>query len=335
MIRGGDGVMGATTNSDQGSLLRHFWLLDNNVFNTLTSSKGGEAIVRLNHALDRFPELKNGTLTAIKLTPFGVLEAIGVVPPKPPQVQIPPATAKLEAPAVANYLMAEFEQYLGRRDELKLERLLELAETRKGYIAPEASELFDICVAHPLNAAGAEGTIKKCLAFDYLFKFQFSKRLAPEMHRFFVPLLFNTTGLQSHVGKFRFARRLWEQIYPDLVKSNPRRLQVLEAYNRSMSLKNTRDYLDCDIVHFLCIGYDQGSRQFPVVVFTHDDLFTTLDRIAIFKGVLAVARGMFEPAALESIERAAVSHCPGALVPCSPDGGFESYVRVADIPAFM
>jgi len=180
-----------------------------------------------------------------------------------------------------------------------------------------------------------DGTIKKSIAFDYLFKFQFSRTLAAQMHMFFLALFFHTEGLPGHVGKFRFARRLWEQLYSDLLRMNPGKKDVLELYNRSMSIKNAQDYLDCDIVHFLCFGYEAGDCHFPVVVFTQDDLHTTMNRISAFKGTMASAKTMTDPAALASFNRDTISHAGGILVPCSKDGGFQDYVRVSDIPAFM
>ena len=52
-----------------------------------------------------------------------------------------------------------------------------------------------------------------------------------------------------------------------------------------MVIANDHDFLDCDLVHYLCVGYVSGPKHFPVIGFTIDDFETVATRIAVFKAI--------------------------------------------------
>jgi hypothetical protein len=321
--------------SDSVKSVKLFWLLDNNVFRNLTSSPDGVALRTLNDALERLPLLRNGDLTALKMTPMGVLEALGVVPPGAPPIRIGPAMVHRPAHEVAEHLLTQFKNFLAKSVILSRSSLEQAAEAQRKFTTYEAQTLFDICVMHPINTAGFHETVLTCIAFDYLYKFQFPRPLTREMHHFFVAGLFSTKGLASHLGKFRVARRMWEELYPKLLAANPGREHHLELYNRSMSIKNARDYLDCDIVHFLSIGYDTGADHLPVAVFTQDDLHVLVDRVSVFKSVLHVTRSLLTAEARAQLSPDALNHEGGVIIHCTEDCKIDACVPVAKIPALL
>ena len=70
-----------------------FFLLDTNLFREATKSPGNQLLRRL------IPEMKRHGLdfgpvgTAVRLSPFGLLEALGIVVPMPPKIQVEWATS--------------------------------------------------------------------------------------------------------------------------------------------------------------------------------------------------------------------------------------------------
>ena len=232
-----------------------FHILDTNLFRTLTSTPGGVAIAKLNSGLDKYQALKNQVETAIKMTPFGLLEGIGLIPPKIPYPVISQDLRKKPSREIADFLLNYFTAALDAEQLLSAEALKERVERQRAYTVPEAMTLFDICVTHPTNYYNFDQSVRKCLAFDHLFKYPFDDELRAKMHHLLLVMALSASPMASHGGKFRLVRRLWEQVYPSIAKANPKAEGELHRINQSMSLKNKQDYFDCDIVAFLCDGY--------------------------------------------------------------------------------
>ena len=97
-----------------------------------------------------------------------------------------------------------------------------------------------------------------------------------------------------------------------------------------MAIRNNRDFLDCDLIHFLCVGYVVGERRMPVIAFTMDDIDTVSTRVSVFKAI----QEQFRSQALSIINRReeeAVLHEQGILVQCAPDAQLAHWIRVRDI----
>lgn len=312
-----------------------YYLLDTNLFRVLTTSQHGKAIVRFNECLDAYPFLRNEKETAIKLTPFGLLEAIGGVPPKVSAPEIP-RELYCEKPAIiANFLIQEYLKKFEAEPTLNASYLMSKANIQRTYTAPEAYPIFDICISHPIKQADFDRTIKQCLAYDHLFKFQFDRELSMRMHHHFLVLLLIQSPMLCHSGKFRIVRRIWEQVYPKLLGSSPELKEILVRINKSMSIKNAQDYFDCDLVSFLCHGYYGDSDNHSVVAFTQDDRQVIADRISVYKGIFKNAKEMCEPAALSSLHFSVLEPSEGILVSCVNDCSFSAPLPVCDVPAVM
>jgi hypothetical protein len=121
-----------------------FHILDTNLFRTLTSTPGGDAIARLNAGLEQHQDLKNQVKTAIKMTPFGLLEGIGLIPPK---IQDPVISRQLRmksAGEIADFLLNYFSAALDAEHSLTAEAIQERAERQRAYTVPESLALFDM-----------------------------------------------------------------------------------------------------------------------------------------------------------------------------------------------
>lgn len=312
-----------------------FHLLDTNLFRTLTSTPGGDAIARLNACLEQHQDLKNQMKTAIKMTPFGLLEAISFIPPKIPDPVRSRQLRMNSSGEIANFLLNYFSAALDAEQFLSAEGMQELAERQRAYTVPESMELFDICVTHPVTSPNFDQSVRKCLAFDHLFKFQFDNELRAKMHHLLLVMSLNVSPMISHGGRFRLVRRLWEQGYSSIVRANPQATDVLSRINKLMSLKNKQDYFDCDIVTFLCDGYWYEDAGNQVVAFTQDAAQTVVDRISVYKSTLKAALAICDPEARQAISKHVGTPIQGVLVPCEADGSFDSPISVSGIPAVM
>ena len=301
----------------------------------MTTSPGGAAIQALNDSLARHPGLRNPSSFAVKLTPFGLLEAIGLVPPKIAMPSIPKALHKKPAKEIADFLLSQLRASIESEPSLTAQSIQDRVRVQKTYTTPEAMELFEICVVYPASMPNFDITIRRCLAFDYLFKYQFDGALAQKMRHFLLSLFLNHSPMLAHSGKFRLVRRMWERTYPELIQANPASNEQLARINRSMSLKNAQDYFDCDLIAFVCQGYWDENSGHRVIALTQDDEQTLIDRVAVFKGFLRVAHSMCAPD-VQRILHASVTHPEeGVIVSCRPDGTFDNPVAIAEVAALL
>ena len=269
------------------------------------------------------------------MTPFGLLEAIGFIPPKIPDPVISAELREKPAREIANFLLNYFSNSLDAEISLTAEGLKDRVDRQRAYTVPEAMTLFDICVAHPANSPNFDKSVRKCLAFDHLFKFQFDSELRLKMHQLLLVMSLSDSPMASHGGKFRLVRRLWEQTYPAIAKANPQAADTLGRINKSMSLKNKQDYYDCDIVAFLCDGYWYEDSGNPVVAFTQDSAQAVVDRISVYKGTMNAALAMCDSRARQALSKHVGTPVEGVLVPCGADASFDGPISVSSIPAMM
>ena len=313
-------------------------LLDNNIFRALTRKSGQGDPARFFRDVQA-SGLAGTDSPSLALTPFSVLEAIGVVPPAArltlPSVPVEPG---LEQDAVEkicgeilNQAMAHYEQC----SDLSEASLIARAREQRAYTRPDAVSFFDRCITEVIENPDARRHMLACLATDALFKFNFPRPLLPHFHVRFLAMLLSRHEVDNSVSLFRVVKRIWDALYYQMYQSQKSldrdRLVTAQKY---MKIKNDRDYLDCDLIHFLCVGLVANDQRSPVLAFTTDDLNAVVNRISVFKAI----QEQFRENALKVTGRKAeevVCHEQGVLVHCTSDSHLRDFVRVADIQAMI
>ncbi|WP_175107478.1 hypothetical protein [Pararobbsia alpina] len=306
-----------------------FFLLDTNLFRLACKSSNGAFIIQLNSELGRYPYLKNDDITAFKMTPFGLLEYLGIVPPKAPIISIPSSVASSKSGTViAGHVIKEAKKFYVARPELSVEHLSKKCEERK-YVDPAAIDLFDICVEHPLRSESVERTIINALAFDYLYKYVFSENLLRNVLPFLFASFFLDDAQSSSVSKFRLSKRLWDKGKAFRKNAPDEQAGIsFEELDKAMQIKNQQDYLDGDIVHFVAYGMSHEGQQCRVVAFTCDDNATVANRVIVHRNIGELIYAACEPDMKQRFEQV-VSRQAGYVVTCDSTGRFTAISDLA------
>jgi hypothetical protein len=313
----------------------NFFMLDTNLFRKACKSIGGKYISNLNKCLDANAYLKNEKITAFKITPFSLLEFLGIVAPNPGDIDISLyLRSKTDIKEIASYIVRESKQFFIENPMLQLENLRLKAEEQKQYVEPEAMDLFEICVLHPLASDGIVNTIATFLSFDYLYKYQFSPALEQEMHAYFSVHFFLDGDFSGSLSKFRFSKRLWDRSLSSLEKissNNSENSVDLKRIGNSMKIKNKRDFLDGDLVHYVAFGYVHKGKRAKVVALTCDAAEVVADRVAVHR---SIGKAIFENCeqTVKDRFRSAAMHRGGFVVTCDDEGMFSRVISIAEYP---
>ena len=312
-------------------------LLDNNVFRSLTHRNSQGEPTRFLKEIKEQGLVAHESRISFALTPFSMLEAIGIVAPTPALVY-PSASlgcgeqdqAELIEDAV-NDLLGQALNFYSQSPELSQANLEERAVEQRGFTKQNALHFFDQCVTEVLADSNARHHMIACLAADAVFKFNFPIDLLPYFHTRFLRMLFSEDEIDNSAGLFRVMKRIWDVLYNKMYADpqNFNRVRLRQAQRR-MAISNDHDFLDCDLIHYLCVGYVVGQNRFPVIGFTTDNFKTIATRIAVFK---AISEQYLQSALQLSKhpEDAKVRHEQGTLVYCGPDAQLLNFAHVEDI----
>lgn len=310
-------------------------LLDNNVFRALThrNSQGDRA--RLLRDIRAMEVAGSGRLF-FALTPFSVLEAIGVVPPSPSLDFAPiPIEAGREAEAIekmSDEILRQALEFYEQTPALSEANLLFKADEQRLHTRPDALPFFDRCITDVIKNREARCHMIACLAVDTLFKFDFPCRTLPFFQVRFLAMLFSVDEIDNSVSLFRVVKKIWDAVYSRMYRdpASFNRERLLKA-QKHMEIKKSRDLVDCDLIHYLCVGFMTGDHRSPVIGCTTDDLDTIVTRIAVFKTI----QEQYSKDALKMMGRKrneVVRHEPGTVIHCTPNARVKGSIRVADIP---
>lgn len=314
------------------------YLYDTNIYRSLTKSKGGKAIFNFNHSLDKSPILKKiaSQKVLFKMTPFTLIEALGVAIPDP-KIKLPEQNiVAQEKRDVIDFISQEAKLFYSIIPETKREYLLKKAEEQSRYTSFEAKEIENIFINLPLSSDTVGEYLNSCLLFDYVCKYPYPQKLEIEMmYTFFIPSFFITNPATSGLSKFRIIKKIWDTIYPKLYVKSDYPKDVLEQMSRSMKIKKHEDFVDCELIHMVCFGdyYDKGFR--PVVAFTCDDSKVVLDRISIYKSMVEVFLNLLDEKANKSYRNIIKSWKQGIVVFCNFDGTFKEVIEVNQIHPYI
>jgi hypothetical protein len=319
-------------------------LLDNNVFRSLTHRNCGGEPNRF------FQEVRAQGLIApyapisLALTPFSLLEAIGIRAPTPAlfytrspirsgekdQVKLDEERRETIDGAIDD-LLGQAINFYEQCPAISQANLKARAVEQRGYTKPTALGFFDRYVTNVLADVNARRHMIACLAADAVFKFNFPHDLLPHFHEQFLRMLFSRDEIDNSAGLFRVMKRIWDVLYTQMYadSQNFNRERLAQAQQR-MAIANDHDFLDCELVHYLCVGYVVGQNRSPVIGFTTDDFKTVEMRIAVFKATAEQYRQSILQITNHT-EEELVHHEQGTLVRCGSDAQLLEFVHVKDI----
>lgn len=297
-----------------------YYFLDNNIFNYAVMGAGGAVIQELNRSIAQFPELQQPD-TAFCMTPFTLLEALGT---KLPDISVKPLWPKGAATRdVISDVVGRAKQSYLALPELTQAAISQRIHERRSFVPVECRDLFDICVTNPGSRAETPVEIANVLAWDYALKGSYPKDRQAEIRTFFMTIIVAARAA-SLISRFRIVKRLWDEFFKMKALHAVGAKEGIERANRAMRLKTTRDFVDCDLLHLACFGW--GDHD--VVAFTCDPPEAICQRVSVYKGIIALARGwadQIDPAELPQLR-------DGRIAFCQPDGSITKLVRILDLP---
>ena len=163
--------------------------------------------------------------------------------------------------------------------------------------------MFDICVLNPSLQDDVGKHIASALAWDHALKIAYPEPIAADVDRFLMTLLL-TQG-HDNISRFRIVKRMWDRFYSKALQSVPSAAASINAANKAMRLKSKRDFLDCDLLHLACFGWFGGD----VLVLTCDPPQTILNRLAVYKGMVAAVPTELSRDELPKIRDGVVARC--------------------------
>ncbi len=310
-------------------------LLDNNVFRALIHRNSGGNLERFLEDVRASPFVEPGCEMSFLLTPFSLLEAIGIVPPPAllalNQVQPIQGNESEATEAMTDDMLRQACEFFECCTEISEANLKSKVSEQRNYTQDASLSFFDLCVTKVLEKPETRRHIIACLAVDAVFKYSYPHEQLPHFHVRFLAMLFSRDEVDNSASLFRVIKRIWDvlfnKMYSDLESYN---LQRLEQARQCMAIENQHDFLDCDLIHFLCVGYIVRDRRLPVIAFTMDNFDTVCTRISVFKAI----QEAFRSKALEILkqkEEDVVMHEQGILVSCNSNAQLVHWIRVQDI----
>ncbi len=317
--------------------MRYSYLFDNNLYRQLTTSPNGLALKNFNNAIDKYEITKKiaSRPIAFRMTPFTIMEALGITAPNPP-ISIPRhLNSGKKLRELLDYVISEAKSFYYSSPNLKKQYFLDKAQEQMKFTSFEATAFEKICILDPLNDDNFEDYIVLCLAFDFLYKFEFPKEIQLQaLHTYFIPTFFINDSFVAGLSKFRIAKKLWDIAYPSLLKKSDYSNETIEKMNGSMRLKKLKDYLDCELVHMLSVGdYTKNTYQ-PVVAFTCDDGQNVINRIMTYKSIIELFINLLDDVVYGEFKSTIQSWQQGVLVICNMDGTFKDVIEVNKIVPF-
>lgn len=305
------------------------YLLDSNVYNILR--KTPNALKAFNISIRNSEAIPYSNIM-LRMTPYSLMEAIGFTIDSP-QIEVPKSIlSSRNTKEVFFYILKQSKEIF--LEKLDRNVLLEKAKEQSLFtLNQQDSKYIEYsCIYKPLNDLNIEENFAENLAFDYAFKYNFSSDFEFDLYNnFFISTFFTTDKFISKLSKFRLTKKFWDQIYLKTLESNKDQQDLILNLNKSMRLKKSKDFLDCDIIHLVTTGDFNGEEFRPTIAFTCDDGQTIVNRVMIYKTHIEQLKNNLDenikPMCLGIIDR----WQEGILVFCNRDGTIKDFINVNEI----
>ena len=307
-----------------------FFLLDTNLFRAATKSPGGRLLHTLLHHLGTRLgiQFNDGGLRAFRITPFGLLEALGIVPQKPPETQFD--FAKKAPNQIYKELVDSAQAFFSTQPQLQKDFLLRKHDEQRRFTTPEAMWLFDACVTSVLNRdVDMTGAIASFLAHDYFFNYQFP----PSVFKKLIPLLacmfFIDAPQEGPASRFRISKRMH-----DMVQGNLQHFPDYPKIAQALKIKPWKDRLDTDIIQDITFGFPYEGTRHRVLVLTFDKA-QTLEKRAIFHRQVGIslAKKCMAPDLVTNVIKPYLVHPGGFIVQFDELGAIVRFIDLS--PRFL
>lgn len=318
----------------------HTIVLDNNVHRKLLSPKGAKARYHFARLRDLFADYIS-TKSRFAITPGGVLELLGLIPPAAPPIHLDSSVVSAlgskknahQHPElsykIAQQIVEHARDFFRKSPILSHQSILDRIEQQRRFIAPEMKWLFEQEFPYEkMQTLPFERILHEHLAWDYFYKFDFPVSIKSPMRDFCLASLFFSNNFgQGGCGRFRLAKRMWDELHDIMIRKDPQRAARGRQMVQALKLKSHKDYLDCDIIHVSCFGIENESEELDSVACVTMDPLTQIEhRIWLYKFMLAVAEARMLPEMRANLP----IRSEGIIIFCSTDGEFRKAWRVSD-----
>lgn len=258
------------------------------------------------------------------ITPFSVLEAIGVRP----------AYKKIECnfkdSSIINFLSQEIRNYFENLDDINSENLKLKAQKNRPINASEGQNyLYELCVERCVNEDDFHQMLIYHLVLDYLYKYQYKNKIFENIFDILKLHLFDKALYE--ISKFRLLSNLYDKNSPRISTESIGTERAKLNTNKSLKTQLGKDYLDSDIVHSVCMGHLAKDGLYPVVGFTFDNYNEILSRISAYKGFIYGTKKDFLNSNFDD-EEYIFNNTSGIICFLNSDGMIEKKINVIDIP---
>ena len=261
-----------------------YFLLDNKVFRNLSGNTGDYKKIQSNWNASL---AKKFYFTTDKWnyvhTPFLMLEGAGITMHDGPKINLPDKqTLKNMGPAKLRYYVFEkaYESYKNE-DYLKQDQVLKIAkETREKCLKKAGTTVvFDKFIIDGVQDPSFHNSICFALATDYAYRFHsYPSKRKEEIFVSGLLDFFFSLKAGYNVSQFRLVSELGKW----LLNKGPK-TEENKRILANISLKEWRDLLDTEIVHYAVMGYLENGKMYSVDVFTSDNEQVIRDRIFVYK----------------------------------------------------
>ena len=305
----------------------NLFLLDTNFFRAATKSPENALMRTVMSRLRSHYQLSVDEITAIRVTPFGFLECLGVIPPKPPEVTFsfegkPPKEIYAE-------LIDFARDFFSQQPTLGRAHLQKKHDEQQKYVVPETEALFETCVTSILEREiDLTAALSSFLAHDYFFKYRFPTETFIRMLPMLIPAFFIDVPSEAPASRFRLSKRLYEAIEGKL-NSLPEYSEV----SSSLKLKPWQDFLDTDIIQEITFGYPIGGKRERVIVLTFDSADVLRQRAELHRQTgLSFAKKCNSADLRSGVISKFLDHPGGYVVQCDATGDI---IRVIDLQVYF
>jgi len=220
---------------------------------------------------------------ALFVSPVAFLEYLGITVPPPP---VPVDLIKRVKPdfdamtELAQTVYSDAFNFFSNEPSLSEARIKSEVAKRKNYVCTPGLKYWEIAVSRYSKPENIE-VIYHSLAVEFFQKLPMKKDKASFYH----PTLWINASARIAQGMdvclFRTIQWRWS-VDPQGQKIRQFGRDLMRRLSKSMGVRTHDDFLDAELVHYICFGKVEGSSLKPVHAFTCDPIPTVKDRIRLF-----------------------------------------------------
>jgi hypothetical protein len=309
------------------------FLLDGRLFRLLCDPGQTAALDGFRASLARL--LPEGGLPDLEMTPLAILDVLGIEPPQFPPIVLPSSMATLKAVEIGILLAQTMKKEFAQAPDLEASSLRQRVEKLREATDPAAHELFDLCLTRAASGEELKDNIVEQLTFDSLFRFRFPDERRGEMNHLFSSFLLDSKTQVASLTKVRLLKVYWDKSFERILRKYPKARGEILAVDQEIKPKTFKDFLGWEVIHYSVLGY-MRKRVHPVVAFALEPEETLKARCKAHKTALRAFLDEIPREELAGVLRPRIKiWTPGWLVPCGPDGTFETAVSTGEVPVWV